>query len=200
MKPSDDVVNLFQQFGGKPGPYKELGRQQEHQLSRERWPLVTAVQDAVTGDIPSVVRRGEVSVDPSLQVARPEAAPAAPSRPAPAAWAQTAQAPVAAPVAPMTQISPAAPAADYRAATVAPHAPAAAPAAAALAPRSPLAGLAGLRSAAMAAEPPAPAVPAALPADLPSVFARLAGTGSAAAVPGVQPAAPVWQPRRGPYP
>ena len=57
MKPSDDVVNLFQQFGGKAGPYKELARQQEHQLSRDRWPLVTAVQDAVAGDIPSVAAK-----------------------------------------------------------------------------------------------------------------------------------------------
>ena len=35
MKQSDDIVNLFQQFGGKADPYQELARKQEHQRSSE---------------------------------------------------------------------------------------------------------------------------------------------------------------------
>lgn len=213
MKPSDDVVNLFQQFGAKPGPYQELARQQEHQLSRDRWPLVTAVHGAVAGDIPSVVRRGDGAGAAQAPVVRPNALPAAaPMRAGPAAWAQLAPVPVPAPEAIATPASsvealphpahiaspstPAEQAPGYRAATPVPPAPVAA---AALASRSPLSGLAGLRSGAPVVEPPASAA-GTLPADLPSVFARLAGT--AAATPAAQQAvpAPVWQPRRGPYP
>lgn len=217
MKPSDDVVNLFQQFGAKPGPYQELARQQEHQLSRDRWPLVTAVQGAVVGDIPSVVRRGGgATADaplaaPTLSPAPQTAPHAALARPALAAWApQPAPAPLAPaamPVEPAAHSAafapPAAVLANARTAPVAPIAPpapaapvlAAPPVAApALASRSPLASLAGLRSGGLA---PAPEPePQALPADLSSVFARLAAPASAA--PAVQPAAPVWQPRRGP--
>lgn len=56
MKHSDDIVNLFQQFGAKADPYHELARKQEHQLSNERWPLVSAVRNAVADDVPSVDR------------------------------------------------------------------------------------------------------------------------------------------------
>lgn len=57
MKQSEDIVNLFQQFGGKADPYQELTRKQEHQRSSGRWPLVSAVQGAAGGDVPVVDRR-----------------------------------------------------------------------------------------------------------------------------------------------
>ena len=45
---SDDIANLFRQFGGAPDSYKELGRDNVVRQSRERWPLLADVraQDA----------------------------------------------------------------------------------------------------------------------------------------------------------
>lgn len=195
MKQSDDIVNLFQQFGGKADPYQELARKQEHQRSSERWPLVSAVRGAVSGDVPAVDRRPGGSPAPASQN---PAAPVA-SAPAPAGWTQ--------PAAPRAGDSPAplwgAAAAPQPAAAPAPlpvsataMAQASAPlapsaSAPALAARSPLAGLAGLHASAAATLRDAPAAaPDPLPTDLPSVFARLAGE------PSPRPAA-TWQPRKG---
>ena len=201
MKQSDDIVNLFQQFGGKADPYQELARKQEHQRSSERWPLVSAVRGAVSGDVPAVDRRPG-GLPASTPAAAPQS-PAAPvaSGPAPAGWTQ--------PAAPRAGDSPAplwgAAAAPQPAAAPAPlpvsaTAPAMAQAAAPLAPsasapalaaRSPLAGLAGLHASAATILRDAPAAaPDPLPTDLPSVFARLTGELSP------RPAA-TWQPRKG---
>lgn len=191
MKHSDDIVNLFQQFGAKADPYQELARKQEHKLSSERWPLVSAVRDAVGDDVPAVDRRAGAAPAPA-----PQAMPAAAAgvRPEPAGWVQRA-APVAAEIPPSPAVAP------VRAPAPAPV-PAPAPLAAAdhrvpsttLSSRSPLAGLAGLR----AAEAPSAGdghAQGALPVDLPSVFARLSGAAGAAEI---QPTpAPVWQPRKG---
>ncbi|WP_133066283.1 cellulose biosynthesis protein BcsP [Acidovorax kalamii] len=195
MKQSDDIVNLFQQFGGKADPYQELARKQEHQRSSERWPLVSAVRGAVSGDVPAVDRRpGGLPAPASQNPAAPVA-----SAPAPAGWTQ--------PAAPRAGDSPAplwgAAAAPQPAAAPAPlpvSATAMAQASAPLAPsasspalaaRSPLAGLAGLHASAAATLRDAPAAaPDPLPTDLPSVFARLTGE------PSPRPAT-TWQPRKG---
>lgn len=199
MKQSDDIVNLFQQFGGKADPYQELARKQEHQRSSERWPLVSAVRGAVSGDVPAVDRRpGGLPASSPVSAPQSAAAPVA-SGPAPAGWTQ--------PSAPRAGDSPAplwgAATAPQPAAAPAPlpiSAPAVAQAAAPLAPsasapalaaRSPLAGLAGLHASAATTLRDAPAAaPDPLPTDLPSVFARLAGS------PPPRPAA-TWQPRKG---
>lgn len=181
MKHSDDIVNLFQQFGAKADPYHELARQQEHKLSRERWPLVSAVRDAVADDVPSVDRRAGAPGAPAPQAAF---APApASARPVPAGWAQPAARPAAEVpppvVAPTSMPAPMTPADRV-------------PPSAVLAARSPLAGLAGLRTAAAPSPSDAAAgQPGSLPADLPSVFARLAGAGDTPARP-----AAAWQPRK----
>lgn len=195
MKQSDDIVNLFQQFGGKADPYQELARKQEHQRSSERWPLVSAVRGAVSGDVPAVDRRpGGLPAPASQNPAAPVA-----SAPAPAGWTQ--------PAAPRAGDSPAplwgaaaapqpaaAPAqlpvsASAMAQASAPLAPSAS--APALAARSPLAGLAGLHASAAVTLRDAPAAaPDPLPTDLPSVFARLTGE------PSPRPAM-TWQPRKG---
>ena len=70
MKHSDDIVNLFQQFGAKADPYHELARKQEHQLSNERWPLVSAVRNAVADDVPSVDRSAGTAAAPLPQQAQ----------------------------------------------------------------------------------------------------------------------------------
>lgn len=56
---SDDIANLFRQFGGAPDSYKELGRDNVVRQSRERWPLLANVraQDAARRIEP--VRVGE---------------------------------------------------------------------------------------------------------------------------------------------
>ena len=195
MKQSEDIVNLFQQFGGKADPYQELTRKQEHQRSSGRWPLVSAVQGAVGGDVPAVDRRlGDLPAPASQNPSAPVA-----GGPATASWTQ--------PVAPRAGDSHApswgAAAASQPAAAPAPipvSAPAMAQVAAPLAPsacvsglaaRSPLAGLAGLHASAATTVRDAPAaVPNPLPTDLPSVFARLAGS--------LQPRpTATWQPRKG---
>lgn len=56
---SDDIANLFRQFGGAPENYKELGRDNVVRQSRERWPLLATLraQDAAKPIQP--VRVGE---------------------------------------------------------------------------------------------------------------------------------------------
>lgn len=203
MKHSDDVVNLFQQFGAKADPYYELARKQEHKLSNERWPLVSAVRNAVADDVPSVDRSASAAVSskplqgPVSAPARPEpavaparVAPVQPEMPRPAQAAAAATAP-AVPVA-----SASAPSAAFAVPATPVATPAAGrePPAALRASPSPLASLAGLRSQSAPPAADALAVPAeSFPADLPSVFARLAGTPA----PGSAAPAPVWQPRKG---
>jgi hypothetical protein len=179
MKHSDDIVNLFQQFGAKADPYHELARKQEHQLSNERWPLVSAVRNAVADDVPSVDRSAGTAAAPLPQQAQASVS----ARPEPVVAVQR-TAPVAAEL-PRPVAAPAA---------VAASAADRLPPAAALASRSPLAGLAGLRGQAAPTVAEEQAVhQESLPVDLPSVFARLAG----APVAGGAAPAPAWQPRKG---
>src|SRR3989338_6618952 len=153
MKHSDDIVNLFQQFGAKADPYHELARKQEHQLSSERWPLVSAVRNAVADDVPSVDRSAGTAAAPLPQQAQASAS----ARPEHVVAVQR-TAPVAAEL-PRPVAAPAAVSADRL------------PPAAALASRSPLAGLAGLRGqAAQAVAEEQPVHQESLPVDLPSVF------------------------------
>lgn len=187
MKQSDDIANLFQQFGGKADPYQELARKQEHQRSSERWPLVSAIRGSLGGDVPAVDRRPEGLAAPAPQN---PAAPVA-NEPAPAGWTRPAAQGVGDSPAPLwgaaTAPQPAPAPAPAMALAAAPHVPSAP----ALAARSPLEGLAGLHASAATTLRDASVVPPApLPTDLPSVFARLAGS------PQLRPTA-TWQPRKG---
>lgn len=182
MKNSDDIVNLFQQFGAKADPYQELARKHEHKLSSERWPLLSAVRDAMGEDVPPVNRRvGATQVPASLppkaqvRVAAWSDAAEGGQRTAP----QALEAPAPAMAFPPAPTPTSAMAPDRSPASVAPNS------------RSPLASLAGLHAGAGASardehlksrDP--------LPADLTSVFARLAGEPSSGS-------ATAWQPRKG---
>ena len=44
MTKSEDIVNLFQQFGGQVNDYQELSRQQSAQQAKKRWPLLSALE------------------------------------------------------------------------------------------------------------------------------------------------------------
>lgn len=177
MKQSDDIVNLFQQFGAKADPYHELARKQDHKLSNERWPLVSAVRNAVADDVPSVDRGAGASVAPVSQ--QGPASRAALPEPAVAVQRVT---PAAAEM-PRPMHAPVAASAVERV-----------PPAALQASTSPLASLAGLRGQAAPTAAEEQAVRhESFPADLPSVFARLAG----APAPRSAAPAPAWQPRKG---
>lgn len=67
MKHSEDIANLFQQFGAKSDSYQEISRQQDRKLSSERWPLVGAVRNAAVADVPSVVRAMGPPTTPAAQ-------------------------------------------------------------------------------------------------------------------------------------
>jgi hypothetical protein len=62
---SDDIANLYRQFGGSADNYKELGRDNVVRQSRERWPLLATVraQDATRPVRPVVP--GEVLQSPA---------------------------------------------------------------------------------------------------------------------------------------
>jgi hypothetical protein len=44
MPKSEDIVNLFQQFGGQVDNYHELNRLQSAQQAKQRWPLLSALE------------------------------------------------------------------------------------------------------------------------------------------------------------
>ncbi|RQO82591.1 cellulose biosynthesis protein BcsP [Acidovorax sp. FJL06] len=182
MKNSDDIVNLFQQFGAKADPYQELARKQEHQRSSERWPLVSAVRGAVGDDVPAVNRHVGAAVQAPAPRPQPGPAPT-PAAPPAATWPQ--------PTDWVPRAAPQTPAPDILAPMGASASPPAPAPVTPQASRSPLASLAGLHAGTGLALRDEPAPPqAALPADLPSVFARLAGDAPP------RPAAG-WQPRKG---
>lgn len=176
MKHSDDIVNLFQQFGAKADPYHELARKQEHKLSNERWPLVSAVRNAVADDVPSVDRSATASAAPIPL--RGQDSPLA--KPEPAVAVQRATPAAAGTPNPVRM-------------PVAVSAPDREPPSAVRASPSPLSSLAGLRAQTAPAVAEERAVRQdSFPEDLPSVFARLG------AAPAQQSAAlaPAWQPRK----
>ena len=167
MKHSDDIVNLFQQFDAKADPYHELARQQDRKVSGERWPLVSAVRDAVTGDVPSVNR-------------------------AASAAAPRASAPVMAPPQPPAQVQP-----HSGPVAATPTVPVSSPVAAlaSRSPLAGLAGL--HTQPPTAQSDGAAKHPDVLPIDLPSVFARLAGAAAPQAPATYLGSTPAWQPRKG---
>ncbi|MCZ2496866.1 hypothetical protein GN316_08865 [Xylophilus sp. Kf1] len=56
---SDDIANLYRQFGGAPENYKELGRDNVVRQSRERWPLLADVRAQDAARQIASVRAGE---------------------------------------------------------------------------------------------------------------------------------------------
>lgn len=54
MNDSDDIANLFKQFGGQADQYREIGRSNDAKLSRERWPLLSSVEPTQATDAPPV--------------------------------------------------------------------------------------------------------------------------------------------------
>ncbi|GAA4328803.1 hypothetical protein GCM10023144_14970 [Pigmentiphaga soli] len=78
MDDSDDIANLFKQFGGQVDQYQEIGRANEAKLSRERWPLLSSVEATRAAPIPPVrpgagqpAASGAPAAQPFLNALRP---------------------------------------------------------------------------------------------------------------------------------
>jgi hypothetical protein len=136
MDDSDDIANLFKQFGGRPDNYQEIGRANEAKLSRERWPLLSSVEATQASQFPPV--------DPGRE-----------ARPATAAVPPPPAAPVATPVV-QAATPPHAPAREAVAAKPSPVAP---PAEARTEPHFSSLPAFAAPSVAAAAAAPAPAAP-----------------------------------------
>lgn len=173
---SDDIANLYRQFGGQPDNYQELGRDNVVRQSRERWPLLANVRQqeaaravrpvtghdplaapAAGGPLPTVFDEAAAATAAAEAAHRPPIA----ARPRPA----VSQATPADPVEPVLSAEPLAPAA---AAPVAPAAPVVSANPAPFARPAP--------SAAPFASPPVTVAPASVAAgnELQGMFARLA--------------------------
>lgn len=175
MQKSDDIVNLFQQFGGKADPYQEIAHGHDSQLARARWPLLSELDAAVGEQVPPV-QPAENLVSPPTP---------APASAVPSPW-HVAPPPVIPALEPLATATvapaPVSPAFPATAQPGSPHFTAAAtpPPAAAMPKRtsepvlqgaSPLARLARPASAAADEETPG----ATRPSDLKGLFARLGG-------------------------
>jgi hypothetical protein len=58
MSPSSDIETLFGHFGGNPGDYQEIGRENEASSARTRWPLLVTL-DLKQPSIPAIAQRRE---------------------------------------------------------------------------------------------------------------------------------------------
>ncbi|WP_169728628.1 cellulose biosynthesis protein BcsP [Comamonas composti] len=55
MQQADDIVGLYQEFGGQANSYRELARTQDVASARARWPLIsTLAARAEMNDVPAV--------------------------------------------------------------------------------------------------------------------------------------------------
>jgi len=77
MKESDDIANLFRHFGGQPGQYQEISRDNEARQSRGRWPLLSSIEADQAARFPPVDAPGPVPAPAA------EAAPEPAFQPAP---------------------------------------------------------------------------------------------------------------------
>ena len=59
MTKSEDIVNLFQQFGGQVDDYQELSRQQSAEQAKKRWPLLSALE---LGQATAATARAETAI------------------------------------------------------------------------------------------------------------------------------------------
>lgn len=53
MQQPEDIAHLYQEFGGNAETYREITREREARQARQRWPLISALNDLAAG-VPSV--------------------------------------------------------------------------------------------------------------------------------------------------
>ncbi|QHI98929.1 hypothetical protein GT347_13595 [Xylophilus rhododendri] len=116
---SDDIANLYRQFGGQSDSYQELGRDNVVRQSRERWPLLANVRQQERARAASPVSSSSAPTEAQAQggplpvfdeAAAAAAAEEARRRPPVARPRAPAQNPVAAPIEPVLQAAPVEPA------------------------------------------------------------------------------------------
>ena len=83
MTQANDIAGLFKKLGTSPELYQELVRQNEVQKSRERWPLLSAIQANEPAPPPVGVRREAVRQAPPQAVPQPQPVHFAPAAAAP---------------------------------------------------------------------------------------------------------------------
>ncbi len=109
MSRSEDITNLFRQFGGEPSDYREMGRDNSAAHARERWPLLAAIDVGIAKEPVSPVKASRPAEElPELPIRTPsrlfEGAPQARVHPSVAPSPALRVAPVQAP-APAVPIS-----------------------------------------------------------------------------------------------
>lgn len=82
QRATDDIAHLYQEFGGKPQNYRELTRTREAERARERWPLISRLEDLPVGAPVPPVRTGEDTGAEPLRLEDTAAAPVAAAAPA----------------------------------------------------------------------------------------------------------------------
>ena len=88
QRATDDIAHLYHEFGGKPQNYRELTRTREAERARERWPLISRLEDLPAGAPVPPVRAGEDTGAEPLRLEDTAAAPAAAAAFAPVHRAQ----------------------------------------------------------------------------------------------------------------
>src|SRR5690606_32191636 len=84
---AEDISNLVKQFGGQADRYQEIAKANEARLSRERWPLLNAIESEHAPSPPPVPAASAmpppVSAEPVRATPRPFLSPSRPedSRP-----------------------------------------------------------------------------------------------------------------------
>ena len=79
MTQANDIAGLFKKLGTSPDLYQELVRQNEVQKSRERWPLLSAIQANEPAPPPVEIRRQAIRQAPPQAAAPPQQVAYAPA-------------------------------------------------------------------------------------------------------------------------
>ncbi|SDM07675.1 Meckel syndrome type 1 protein [Oryzisolibacter propanilivorax] len=88
----DDITQLYREFGGRPQSYRELNRTREAERARERWPLISRLEDMPSAAAVPPVQAGEDSHEAPRRwgvVAAPAAAATPQQQPLPSTPAAT---------------------------------------------------------------------------------------------------------------
>lgn len=81
MQKTNDIANLFRQFGAAPNTYREITRQQQSQEASTRWPLLSQIQSASTDVVPPVQAHEQLPATAARHTATPP--PSAATMPVP---------------------------------------------------------------------------------------------------------------------
>jgi hypothetical protein len=87
MTQSSDIKSLFQKFGGDAGSYQEIGRENDSQAARHRWPVLDAIDLSQATTLPAAEPdasrkpRAAITLPALSRFAAPAVAPFVPAHP-----------------------------------------------------------------------------------------------------------------------